>query len=82
VKSLKFLETYMPGKTLWYGYLLFQRGFFERLQLYVDPNYQSKLNRMQTKYLRETGQQLLVEVQVIEKPDRAPEISSETLLTQ
>jgi hypothetical protein len=80
-ESLKFLETYMPGKTLWYGYLLFQRGFFERLQLYVDPNYQSKLNRMQTKYLKETGQHYWWRPGE-EKPDRLPEISSETLLTQ
>jgi hypothetical protein len=80
-ESLKFIETYMPGKTLWYGYLLFQRGFFERLQLYVDPNYQSKLNRMQTKYLKETGQHYWWRPGE-EKPDRLPEISSETLLTQ
>jgi hypothetical protein len=80
-ESLKFLETYMPGKTLWYGYLLFQRGFFERLQLYVDPNYQSKLNRMQTKYRKETGQHYWWRPGE-EKPDRLPELSSETLLTQ
>jgi hypothetical protein len=80
-ESLKFLETYMPGKTLWYTYLILQRGLFERLQLYVDPNYQSKLNRMQTKYLKETGQHYWWRPGE-EKPDRLPEISSETLLTQ
>lgn len=80
-ESLRMLETYMPGKTLWYMKLLWQRMLFERLHLYIDPKYQQRLNRMQTKYLKETGQHYWWKPGQ-ETPDRAPEISSETLLTQ
>jgi hypothetical protein len=80
-ESIRMLETYLPGKTLWYGKLLFQHGLFERLHLYADPKYQQRLNRMQTKYLKETGQHYWWRPGE-QKPDRLPEISSETLLTQ
>jgi hypothetical protein len=61
--------------------LLWQRMLFERLHLYIDPKYQQRLNRMQTKYLKETGQHYWWKPGQ-ETPDRLPEISSETLLTQ
>jgi hypothetical protein len=80
-ETLRMLETYMPGKTLWYMKLLWQRQMFERLHLYIDPKYQQRLNSMQTKYLKETGQHYWWRPGQ-ESPDRAPEISSETLLTQ
>jgi len=80
-ETLRMLETYMPGKTLWYMKLLWQRQMFERLHLYIDPKYQQRLNSMQTKYLKETGQHYWWRPGQ-ESPDRAPELSSETLLTQ
>jgi len=80
-ETLRMLETYMPGKTLWYMKLLWQRQMFERLHLFIDPKYQQRLNSMQTKYLKETGQHYWWRPGQ-ESPDRAPEISSETLLTQ
>jgi hypothetical protein len=49
--------------------------------LKIDPKYQQRLNSMQTKYLKETGQHYWWRPGQ-ESPDRAPEISSETLLTQ
>ena len=80
-EALKMIETYLPGKSIWYMNLLFQREMFEQLQLWANPKYQEKLNRLQNKYLRETGQEYWWRPGQL-TPDRAPEISSETLLTK
>jgi hypothetical protein len=60
---------------------MMQREVWERMQLWIDPNYMDRLNRMQNKYLNETGQEFWWKPGYT-APDRAPEISSETLLTQ
>lgn len=80
-EAVKFASTYMPGSTIWYLNLMMQRELIERIQLWIDPNYMDRLNRMQNKYLNETGQEYWWRPGEI-SPDRAPEISSETLLTQ
>lgn len=80
-EALDMLESYFPGKSIWYLNLLFKRGLFENIQLWNDPKYQQRLNRMENKYRRETGQEYWWRPGQL-TPDRAPEISSETLLTQ
>lgn len=80
-EAVKFVSTYMPGSTIWYLNLMMQRELIERIQLWIDPNYMDRLNRMQNKYLNETGQEYWWRPGEV-SPDRAPEISSETLLTQ
>jgi hypothetical protein len=80
-ETLKMIQTYFPGSTIWYINLMMQRELWERMQLWIDPNYMDRLNRMQNKYLNETGQEFWWKPGYT-APDRAPEISSETLLTQ
>jgi len=75
------IQTYTPGSTLWYLNLMMQREVWERMQLWIDPNYMDRLNRMQNKYFNETGQEFWWKPGY-DAPDRAPEISSKTLLTQ
>jgi len=80
-ETLKMIQTYTPGSTLWYLNLMMQREIWERMQLWIDPNYMDRLNRMQNKYFNETGQEFWWKPGY-DAPDRAPEISSKTLLTQ
>lgn len=74
-ETVKFVQRYAPGSSLWYSRLAMERMLFDQLQLMADPNAKSKMRRTETKYRNEFGQRYWWAPGETE-PDRAPDIGA------
>lgn len=74
-EAVRMISRYAPGTSLWYARLAMERLIFDQIQLMVDPKYQSKIRRVQTKYRREYGQDYWWRPGETE-PDRGPDLES------
>jgi hypothetical protein len=76
-KALRqFIQNNLPGSTLWYARLAFQREVLDKLQQEIDPRYYDSFDRMEkfaqqqgTRYWWRPGQA---------QPDRAPDLHRAT----
>tara|TARA_R110002020_G_scaffold184212_1_gene381106 strand:+ start:3469 stop:5931 length:2463 start_codon:yes stop_codon:yes gene_type:complete len=55
-ESVKFVNQYLPGQSIWYARTILERQLFNRLQQMADPKFEQKQRRYQRKLKRDTGQ--------------------------
>lgn len=54
--TLSFVKRYMPGGNIWYLNAALQRYVFDALQEHVDPNWKSRVHRVERWYQRQFNQ--------------------------
>lgn len=54
--AVKMLKRYLPGGSLWYSRLAFERTILDQLQMWADEDYYDSFDRMET-YAARTGQE-------------------------
>lgn len=70
----RLLRQEVPGGSLWYARLAYNRAVVDQLQMLLDPDYRSSWRRMERR-AREQGQQFFWEPGEVE-PSRAPEFAN------
>jgi hypothetical protein len=74
--AFKFARTLVPGGSIWYARLAFDRMIADEVQQLADPNYRQSHARM-TQYAREQGTQFWWKPGET-TPERAPDLSNAT----
>lgn len=72
--ALRLIKQEMPGSSIWYSRLAFERIVLDELQQAVDPNYRQAWRRMERR-AAENGQQIWWEPGEM-GPDRAPDLGN------
>jgi hypothetical protein len=72
---IDFTKRYMPGGNMWWGRLLLERYVWDTMQESIDPNYKSRVNRIERWYRGQYGNGYYWH-HGESAPERAPDLSA------